>query len=153
MIFSLRSLCSALAVALIAACASPTSKLTLTSTVSPLSTTSLMGVEWIATVVEGVPYLQSPRPKLRWTSAEALSGTGGCNAFAGRASLGQQNSLRIGALVPVGKLCMTEPGGQEDMFFKALEQTHQARLESGQLLMLAEDGRVILRMAMAVGSP
>lgn len=148
MMFLVRFLATAFAIVLIG-CATPTP----TPAVLPLSGASLLGVDWIATVVDGVPYMQSPRPKLRWTSSDALSGTGGCNSFAGRATMGPKNSLRIGSLVPVGKPCMTEPGAQEDMFFKALEQTQQARLESGQLLLLAEDGRVLLRMAKAVGSP
>lgn len=121
--------------------------------VPAFSPAAITGVEWIATVVDGVPYMQSPRPKLRWTSADALSGTGGCNAFAARATLGVQNSVRIGSMVPIGKPCMTESGAQEDMFFKALEQTAQARMESGQLLLLADDGRVLLRMSKSASNP
>ena len=121
--------------------------------VPAFSPAAITGVEWIATVVDGVPYMQSPRPKLRWTSVDALSGTGGCNAFAARATLGAQNSVRIGSMVPIGKPCMTEPGAQEDMFFKALEQTAQARIESGQLLLLTDDGRVLLRMSKSASNP
>ena len=136
----------ALAASTLLGCAAPVSP----PASVPLNAASLVGVEWIASVVDGVEYLQAPKPRLRWTSTDALSGTGGCNAFAGRAAIAAQNSLRIGSLVPTGKLCMTEPGAQEDMFFKAIELTRLARLESGQLILLAEDGRVLLRMSRAL---
>ena len=120
---------------------------------APLAAASLVGVEWIASVVDGVDYLQAPKPRLRWTGADTLAGSGGCNAFAGRATLLAPQSLRIGSLVPTGKLCMTDPGAQEDMFFKALELTRQARMESGQLILQGEDGRVLLRMSKALARP
>lgn len=139
----------ALLMAVLSACASKV----LIPAATRLSPAALSGVEWVATVVNEVPYMQSPRPKLRWTGDNTITGSGGCHSFAGRASIGAQNSLRIDALVPTGILCQAEPGAQEDLFFKALELTQQARIEAGQLLLLAEDGRVLLRMSQAAGRP
>lgn len=119
--------------------------------VSLVNAINLVGVDWIATAIEGVAQLQHPRPRLRWNNMDNFSGSGGCNAFHGQALITTQ-SIRVVALVPVGKPCMTEPGSQEDLFFKALETAHTIRLESGQLQILAEDGRILLRLVRAVGS-
>ncbi len=118
-----------------------------------LASASLVGVDWIATVVEDVPLVQNPRPRLRWMSMDNFSGSGGCNSFHGQSLIGENNSLRIQALVPVGKPCMSEPGSQEDLFFKALETAQKIRIDSGQLQLLAEDGRILMRLARAATSP
>ena len=117
-----------------------------------LQANQLVGIDWIVTTIEGVAQLQHPRPRLRWNNMDRFSGSGGCNAFHGQALITGQ-TVRVVALVPVGKPCMAEPGSQEDRFFKALENAYAIRIESGQLHLLSEDGRVVLRLARAVGSP
>ena len=119
---------------------------------APLSAAVLVGPEWIVTVVEGVPLVQNPRPRLRWSSMDNFSGSGGCNSFHGQALI-TGNSLRVVALVPVGKPCLSEPGSQEDLFFKALETARKIRIESGQLQLLGEEGQVLLRLVRAVNNP
>jgi heat shock protein HslJ len=120
---------------------------------TPVSMPHFMGTEWIVTVVDGVPLVDNPRPRLRWRSANHFSGTGGCNAFQGQSLWSAQNSLRFDGLVPVGTPCLPEPGSQEDLFFKALEQTQTARMEAGQLVLLHDDGRILLRLSRAASSP
>lgn len=109
----------------------------------------LVGIDWIVTTIDGVAQLQNPRPRLRWNDMDRFSGSGGCNSFHGQALITGQ-TVRVVALVPVGKPCMAEPGSQEDRFFKALEIAYSIRIESGQLHLLSEDGRVVLRLARAV---
>ncbi|MCF8168860.1 MAG: META domain-containing protein [Rhodoferax sp.] len=105
---------------------------------------SLVGSVWTAFAIEGVPEVVHPKPTLRWTSANEVSGTGGCNGFTGRTT-SLLNSLQIGPLAPAGPACVTLPGAQEDKYFRALEQTRQARLESDQLVFRNAEGQVVLR--------
>ena len=114
----------------------------------PVTSTELVAGEWVAFAVDGVDEVVSPKPKLRWTEAEQVSGTGGCNAFAGRAVAGPQG-LRIGPLRALGKPCLTLPGGQEDRFFQALEQTRTARLEQDQLVLVDAAGKTLARLLKA----
>lgn len=110
--------------------------------------TELVGGEWVAFAVDGVEEVVSPKPKLRWTGPEQVAGTGGCNAFGGRAVVGPQG-LRIGPLKPFGKPCLTLPGGQEDRFFQALEQTRKAFLERDQLVLVDAAGKTMARLLKA----
>lgn len=109
---------------------------------------TLQGAQWVAVAIEGIVPVRSPLPQLRWTSAEQVTGSGGCNAFVGKAVL-QGSALRFGPLAATGRACMTAPSGQEDLFFKALENTRAARLEDGQLVLVDQTGKVLVRLATA----
>lgn len=114
----------------------------------PATSTELVGGEWVAFAIDGVDEVVVPKPKLRWTGPEQVSGTGGCNAFAGRVVVGPQG-LRIGPLKAVGKPCLTLTGGQEDRFFLVLEQTRNARLEQDQLVLVDATGKTLARLLKA----
>lgn len=113
--------------------------------VSTVSEHNLQAKEWTAIAIEGVGQVTNPKPTIRWTSAQQIVGSGGCNQFRGRAVLGA-DSLRIGPVAGIGRACITTPSGQEDLFFKAIENTRNARLEDGQLLLLGESGKVLARL-------
>lgn len=115
--------------------------------VTVTSTEAVRG-EWVAFAIDGVDEVLVPKPKLRWTGPEQVSGTGGCNGFVGRAVAGPQG-LRIGPLKAIGKPCLTLPGGQEDRFFQALEQTRKARLEQDQLVLVDDAGKTLARLLKA----
>lgn len=117
----------------------------------PVTSTELLGGEWVAFAVDGVEEVVFPKPKLRWMGPEQVSGTGGCNAFAGKAVVGPQG-LRIGPLKAMGKPCLTLPGGQEDRFFQALEHTRKARLERDQLVLVDATGKTLARFLKANGT-
>lgn len=119
---------------------------------TPLVAQHLVGVQWVALTVGGEVPVVDPKPQLRWTSPTLVVGVGGCNRFFGPATVAGDN-LRIGPLSATGKACMTAPSGQEDLFFKALEQTRSARLEQGQLVLLDESGKVVMRLATATKQP
>lgn len=113
--------------------------------VSAVSTQDLLGVQWTAVAIGGVAQVQPPRPTVRWTAAQQIVGSGGCNQFRGRAVL-NADSLHIGPIAGFGTACLTTPTGQEDMFFKAIENTAKARLEDGQLVLLDARGKVLARL-------
>ena len=125
----------------LSACAIPASP----PVVIPITADALVGGEWSATAIDGVVPLVNPKPKLQWKSVDRIVGTGGCNAFVGKARMVDDN-VRIGPLAATGKACITAPTGQEDLFFKALEETRKARLEDGQLVLLDETGKVRARL-------
>lgn len=111
----------------------------------PVSGAQLQGREWVASTIDGVATVTAPAPRLRWTAADQLAGSGGCNAFMGRAVV-EQGALKLGPLAATGKACMTAPQGQEDRFFKALEAARTVRLQDGQLLLEDAAGRLLVRL-------
>lgn len=127
--------------ALLSACAVPTPVVPPTA-VAP-TPVSLAGTEWIAFAIDGVAEVANPKPKLRWVSADKLAGTGGCNGFT--APVVVQSGLRLGALASTGRACLSMPGSQEDLFFKALELTRKARVERDQLVLTDEAGKQLAR--------
>ena len=130
-------------VLLLSACAVPSPQLT----GLPTSGVALVGNEWVAVQIAGVAALAEPVPRLRWSSAEQISGSGGCNAFAGRAVV-NQGALQVGRLAATGRLCVVLPqGGQEDRFFKVLESAHTVRLVDGQLVLQDAAGQTLARFA------
>jgi putative lipoprotein len=113
----------------------------------PASGAVLVGNEWVASQIDGVTALAEPLPRLRWSSAEQISGTGGCNGFAGRAVV-NQGTLQVGRLAATGRLCMALPqGGQEDRFFKVLESARMVRLIDGQLVLQDSSGQQLARFS------
>ena len=105
---------------------------------------ALVGPEWVAVQIAGVEQVVEPAPRLRWTAAEQVAGSGGCNAFFGRATI-QQGALLIGPLGATGRMCLALPqGGQEDRFFKALESARAVRQSAGQLLLEDGAGQLLL---------
>ncbi|APW43721.1 META domain-containing protein [Rhodoferax saidenbachensis] len=105
----------------------------------------LAGSVWSAGFIDGVGAARGNWPQLRWVGTDRVAGSGGCNNFVGSAVL-EQDSLRFGSLAATGKLCMTEPGGQEDKFFMALELTRKARLEGTQLWLLDASGKPLVKL-------
>jgi len=112
---------------------------------SPVTTQSLQAAQWTAVAIDGVAVVKNPKPTLRWTSTQQIVGSAGCNLFRGRAVI-DADSFRIGPIGGVGPACITAPSGQEDMFFKAIENTRNARLEDGQLVLLDAAGKVLARL-------
>ena len=135
-------------ISLVAAVALSACAIPVPPVVTPITADALVGVEWGAVAIDGVVPLVDPKPKLQWKSVDRIVGTGGCNAFVGKARVIDDN-VRIGPLAATGKACITAPTGQEDLFFKALEETRKARLEDGQLILLDEVGKIRARLSKA----
>jgi heat shock protein HslJ len=111
----------------------------------PESGASLGGGDWVAVAMQGVESVQEPSPRWRWKSVDMVSGSGGCNAFTGRAVV-KDGAIQIGPLAASGRLCLTlPPGGQEDLFFRALEKARSVRVEAGELVLQSSTGDVLAR--------
>lgn len=143
------------AAALLSACAvAPSSNIgvsgsstasTTAQTPSAPVTMALAGTEWAAFAIDGKAEVVNPKPQLRWLSADKVAGTGGCNGFTGPSVAGP-GSLLLGPLASTGRACLSMPGSQEDMFFKALELTRKARVERDQLVLMDESGKQLARL-------
>ena len=152
-----RALSPLLAAALLSACAvaPPSNKAssspsgssaasTALQTPSAAATMALAGTEWTAFAIDGKAEVVNPKPKLRWLSADKVAGTGGCNGFTGPSVVGP-GSMLIGPLASTGRACLSMPGSQEDMFFKALELTRKAKIDRDQLVLTDESGKQLAR--------
>lgn len=152
----LMALCSLLTIVLLTACAvAPSNTSTATPAGMPANVPSspaapatlvLAGTEWIAFAIDGKSEVLNPKPKLRWLSADKVAGTGGCNGFSGPSSVAGPGSLLLGPLASTGRACLSMPGSQEDMFFKALESTRKAKIERDQLVLMDESGKQLARL-------
>jgi heat shock protein HslJ len=142
----LLSLYGLLLTALLAGCSLPTR--VDKPAIPALSSAVLAGTEWVAFAIDGMPEVTTPKPRLRWTSADQVTGTGGCNPFRGSALVGA-GTLRLGPLASTGRACLSMPGSQEDLFFKALELTRNSRLDGDQLVLLDDAGNVLARFLKA----
>ena len=109
---------------------------------------ALAGTEWVAFAIDGKAEVLNPKPRLRWLAADKFTGTGGCNGFTG-SSVGILSNLRLGPLVSTGRVCLSMPGSQEDLFFKALELTRRAQIERDQLVLMDESGKPLARFLRA----
>ena len=142
----LLSLYGLLLTALLAGCSLPTR--VDKPAIPALSSAVLAGTEWVAFAINGMPEVTTPKPRLRWINADQVTGTGGCNAFRGPALLGS-GTLRLGPLASTGRACLSMPGSQEDLFFKALELTRKIGLDREQLVLLDDSGKELARFLKA----
>jgi heat shock protein HslJ len=126
---------------LLSACTVPTTSPT-SETTNPAM---LVGMEWGAVEIEGVVPVVHPQPRLRWITRSQIAGSGGCNGFTGTIQ-SAGDSIRVGPLAATGKACLTAPTGQEDLFFKAVEEARSVRLEGNQLWLLASNGKMLMRL-------
>ena len=144
--FCVRSLAALALSVLLSACAFwPYARTAPSAPAKPSFSEQLAGSAWTAFFVDGVDEVLAPKPQLRWTAANQIAGSGGCNAFEGR-SVGTPDDFRIGPLVPVGTPCQTLAGGQEDRFFRALEGTRRASVQGEQLLLTDAAGKPLARL-------
>ena len=111
----------------------------------PENGTSLAGGDWVAVAMQDVPKVQEPAPRWRWAAVDQVSGSGGCNTFSGRAVV-KDGQIQIGPLAATGRLCVAlPPGGQEDLFFRALEKARTVRVDAGELVLQDSTGEVLAR--------
>lgn len=103
---------------------------------------------WVVVAIDGVASVVPAPPTLRWTETGRVIGSGGCNQFSGKYVL-ESDSLTFNTLAATRMLCVPVPRGQEDMFFKALEQTRRVQLVDGVLQLSDEEGKPLVRMVRA----
>jgi len=125
---------------LLIGCAAPTT--------APLVPESLAGTTWAATGLKRNEMGRETMPRLTFVSTGEVSGTGGCNAFRGKASI-TADTARFGPLASTRRMCPEGTMRGEDRFFKALDGTRSARIENDQLVLIDASGAVLLRLTRA----
>lgn len=116
-----------------------------TKQMNVLDIQTLQGAEWIVVALDGVAFVSEPAPRLRWSGQDRLGGNGGCNSFVGRFS-NDAGSFKVGPLAATRMLCVPVPQGQEDKFFKALENTQRADLVDDELRLMGSGEAVVVRL-------
>jgi putative lipoprotein len=146
----------ALATSLLTACASPppfepTAPPAAASAPAPVAPSafdaaSLAGSVWSAVDMNGIRLSQGQQVKLQFVSATEVAGFGGCNSFTGRADL-SGGKVRLGPLAATQRACAPQAMAEEAMFFGALGRARSAREENGQLILLDEAGKPLVRFS------
>jgi heat shock protein HslJ len=143
----------ALVVSLLTACASPppfepTAPPPAPAQTAPagFDTASLAGSVWNVVAVKGIGVKQVDQVKLQFADSTEVAGFGGCNSFTGRADL-SGGKVRLGPLAATQRACAPQPMAEEAMYFGALGKARSAREENGQLILLDEAGKPLVRFS------
>jgi putative lipoprotein len=104
------------------------------------------GVEWRAVAIDGVPSAEGVRSTLKVDEAGGVSGSTGCNRFAGRLE-GEGARVAFGQLATTRMACLPAAMDQDNRFGAALSAVRSAELdEEGRLRLLDGEGRARLIM-------
>ena len=105
---------------------------------------SLAGSVWNAVDMNGIRLSQGQQVKLQFVSATEVAGFGGCNSFTGRADLAG-GQVRLGPVAATQRACAPQAMAEEAMYFGALGKARSAREDQGQLMLLDEAGKPLVR--------
>ena len=125
--------------------ASPSTSVTAPFAAAIPAPLALTGTEWTAFAIDGEPERPKLLPKLRPVTADKVGPRVGRNGFTGSSMAVSPGSLVLGPLASTGRACLSMPGSQEDLFFKALELTRKARIERDQLVLMDQSGKQLAR--------
>lgn len=116
---------------------------------TPTSAVLNDGTAWQLTQVENVTVMpDSSRARLIFDTSDHAGGNTGCNNLGGSyTQVG--DSLRFGAMITTKMACEESVMQLETAFLGALEATRSFVRQSGELRLLAADGRVLARLTHA----
>lgn len=103
---------------------------------------------WVAEEIGGAAVAEGVATTLEVGADGAVSGSGGCNRFRGRAELGA-GTIAFSPLASTRMACPGPAMEQEGRFFAALAAARRFRIEGGRLVLSAEDGSVLARLGRA----
>lgn len=127
---------SAVCALLLSACAAP----------PPAPPEQLANTAWRLAELPGEAAAEPQRSTLRFFDRQFAGGSLGCNAYS-TTFFADATGLRFGAFAPTAETCAAPLMQQEARFLQALRATRGVRLEDGKLVLLAEDGRAVARLA------
>jgi putative lipoprotein len=104
-------------------------------------TKSLNG-RWLTEDVRRVGVIDRAQPILEINANGAISGTGGCNRFTGRASVAG-GRIRFGPIASTRMACSPPVMNQEAQFFVALGEVRAWRIDAKRRKLLLLDGNGI----------
>jgi len=103
---------------------------------------------WLAEDIAGATVPAGVATTLEIAADGAVSGSGGCNRYRGRAELGA-GTIAFSPLAATRMACPGPAMEQEGRFFAALAAARRFRIEDGRLVLSAEDGSVVARLRRA----
>lgn len=77
-----------------------------------------------------------------------VSGSGACNLYSGKAEI-DGRAIILGPVAATKMMCPPAPMDQEARFFDALDKTRSWKIETGKLLLLDGQGKVLVRLGPA----
>lgn len=101
---------------------------------------------WGAVEVGGTPADPGVSSTLEIAADGAVSGSGGCNRYRGRAEIGQ-GSIAFSPLAATRMACPGPAMEQEQRLFAALGAARRFRVEGATLVLIGEDGAAVARFA------
>jgi putative lipoprotein len=102
----------------------------------------IMGIEWIAAEIQGLPADAAVRSTLRLEPDGRAYGSGGCNRFTGGARI-EGSTLALGPLASTRMACAPPQGPQEDRYLQALNAARRYEIVEGRLRLLDANGAVL----------
>lgn len=109
------------------------------------SVEALPGTVWGVPDASGTPLGLGLRPELQFISATQVTGTGGCNRFAGPVRMAGV-AMHFGALAGTRRACPPEVMRTEERFLHILSITREGRFEPGFLVLMDQQGQELLRL-------
>jgi putative lipoprotein len=97
---------------------------------------------WRAEDIRGEPIAPGVDSTLEIAPDGAVTGSGGCNRYRGRATLGE-GTIAFSPLAATRMACPGPAMAQEQRFFAALAAARAFRIADGALLLLADDGAML----------
>lgn len=99
------------------------------------ATTELPGTSWELVEIDGAAPTADPPPTLTFEDDGTVTGSGGCNAFSGSATI-DGTSLSIGPLASTQMACPDPVGQEEQAFLLAMDEVTGYTID--------EEGRLVL---------
>jgi heat shock protein HslJ len=96
---------------------------------------------------ESVPTVADGDITLVLTDEGTIRGSSGCNNYRSTYGLGDDGSIRFGALATTRMACRSEIMDQETRFQELLDAVSSVRFDDDRMLLLDADGNAILRFA------
>ncbi len=103
---------------------------------------------WVAEEIGGAAVAADVASTLTIGTDGAVSGSGGCNRYRGRAEIAS-GTIAFSPLATTRMACPGPAMEQEGRFLAALVAARRFRIEGGRLMLSAEDGGVLARLGRA----
>jgi heat shock protein HslJ len=97
---------------------------------------------WVAVEIGGAAVAEGVASTLEIGADGAVSGSGGCNRYRGRAEIAA-GTITFSPLAATRMACPGAAMAQEQRFFAALAAARRFRVDAGRIVLLAEDGSML----------
>ncbi|WP_111640841.1 META domain-containing protein [Marinimicrobium alkaliphilum] len=111
----------------------------------PASSAELQAVVWRVTRIGDSPVVQNSPARIQFSDNGKVNGNASCNRFFGEYEHAQGKLRLLGPPGATKMMCLPHLMTQETQVLESLIQVDRAEVKAGQLLLLDEADRVLLR--------